>query len=301
MEKEITIANPIYDVVFKFLMEDPEIAKLILSTIIDEEIESLEFFPQENTISIENRSLTVYRLDFSAKIRLPDQSYKQVLIEIQKAKYSTDIMRFRRYLGEQYKKTTSVYSEIQEGKKKAKIRAIPILTVYFLGHELENFSIPVIKVKRQYTDGISDKVLNAKEPFIESLTHDSYVIVIPELSSNKQSELEKMLAIFDQSLVISDGHMLLINESKYPEKFKPIIRRLNMASASHEIQQRMEAEDEIIQELQTLEREIEDMNDALAENKKMLTEKDNALAENKKMLRKSLKITSPLLILFVLR
>jgi len=59
-------------------------------------------------------------LDFSAKIRLPDQSYKQVLIEIQKAKYSTDIMRFRRYLGEQYKKTTSVYSEIKNGKKKAK-------------------------------------------------------------------------------------------------------------------------------------------------------------------------------------
>jgi hypothetical protein len=34
-EKEIAIANPIYDVVFKFLMEDPDIAKLILSTIID--------------------------------------------------------------------------------------------------------------------------------------------------------------------------------------------------------------------------------------------------------------------------
>ena len=108
-EKEIAIANPIYDVVFKYLMEDTEIAKLILSTIIDEEIESLEFSPQENIITLENRSLTVYRLDFSAKIRLPDQSYKQVLIEIQKAKYSTDIMRFRRYLGEQYKKNTSIY------------------------------------------------------------------------------------------------------------------------------------------------------------------------------------------------
>ncbi len=49
-EKEIAIANPIYDVVFKYLMEDTEIAKLILSTIIDEEIESLDFLPQENIL-----------------------------------------------------------------------------------------------------------------------------------------------------------------------------------------------------------------------------------------------------------
>jgi molybdopterin converting factor small subunit len=283
-EKEIAIANPIYDVVFKYLMEDTEIAKLILSTIIDEEIESLDFLPQENILTIENRSLTVYRLDFSAKIRLADQSFKQVLIEIQKAKYSTDIMRFRRYLGEQYKKTTGIYYDQEEGKKRVKKRAIPILTIYFLGHKLENFNIPVIKVKRSYINGISDEVLNGKESFIESLTHDSYVIVIPELSSEKQSELEQMLTIFDQTLIISDEHILLIKESEYPERFKPIIRRLHMASASHEIRQKMEAEDEIIEELQALEREIEEKNEALAENKKQLAEKNNALAENKKQL-----------------
>jgi len=283
-KKEIAIANPIYDVVFKYLMEDAEIAKLILSTIIDEDIESLEFLPQENILTIENKSLTVYRLDFSAKIRLPDQSYKQVLIEIQKAKYSTDIMRFRRYLGEQYKKTTSIYYYKEKDKKRVKKRAIPIITVYFLGHKLENFDIPIIKVKRRYTNGISEEELKGKEPFIESLTHDSYVIVIPELSSEKQSELEQMLAIFDQTLIVSDEHLLLIKESDYPEKFNPIIRRLHMASASHEIRQKMEAEDEIIEELQTLEREIEEKNEALAENKKQLAEKEEALAEKEEAL-----------------
>jgi len=273
------IANPIYDVVFKFLMEDSEIAKLILSTIIDEEIETLEFSPQENTIIVENRSLTVYRLDFSAKIRLSDKSYKQVIIEIQKAKYSTDIMRFRRYLGDQYKKTKNVYYSKEIGKKKDIKRAIPILTVYFLGHKLDNFNIPVIKVKRQYTDGITGEILNGKEPFIESLTHNSYVIVIPELSSDNQTELEKMLAIFDQSLIIEDDHILLINELDYPEKFKPIIRRLNMATASNEIRQQMEAEDEIIEELQGLERIIEEQNEFLAEKDSTIAEKDNALAK----------------------
>ena len=36
------IANPIYDVVFKYLMEDSKIAKLLISTIIGEKILTLD-------------------------------------------------------------------------------------------------------------------------------------------------------------------------------------------------------------------------------------------------------------------
>ena len=47
------IANPIYDVVFKYLMEDAKIAKLLISSIIGEEIETLDFRPQEFTADID--------------------------------------------------------------------------------------------------------------------------------------------------------------------------------------------------------------------------------------------------------
>ncbi|MCP4699170.1 MAG: hypothetical protein GY862_20305, partial [Gammaproteobacteria bacterium] len=53
------IANPMYDTVFKFLMEDSKSAILLLSAIIGEEIESLDFLPQENIVFLEYRSLTV--------------------------------------------------------------------------------------------------------------------------------------------------------------------------------------------------------------------------------------------------
>ncbi len=43
------IANPIYDVVFKYLMEDRESAVLLLSEIIGEDIVELDFHPQEST------------------------------------------------------------------------------------------------------------------------------------------------------------------------------------------------------------------------------------------------------------
>jgi hypothetical protein len=44
------IANPIYDVVFKYLMEDNKIAKILISKILNEEIIELNAKPQENII-----------------------------------------------------------------------------------------------------------------------------------------------------------------------------------------------------------------------------------------------------------
>ncbi len=126
------IANPIYDSVFKFLMEDTPSAILLLSTIIEETIISLEFLPQENVLQLSNRSLTVYRLDFCAKIKTA-HGEKQVLIEIQKAKLPSDIMRFRRYLGEQYSKKSNRY-EVIDSQGKLTYKLLPILTIYFLGY-----------------------------------------------------------------------------------------------------------------------------------------------------------------------
>ncbi|MCX6580294.1 MAG: hypothetical protein NT166_08920 [Candidatus Aminicenantes bacterium] len=47
------IANPIYDTVFKYLMENLKVAKGIISTIIDEEILTLDLAWQPRSIPIE--------------------------------------------------------------------------------------------------------------------------------------------------------------------------------------------------------------------------------------------------------
>ncbi|MCS7077618.1 MAG: hypothetical protein NZ455_12955, partial [Bacteroidia bacterium] len=83
----IKIANPAYDVVFKYLMEDNKIAKLLLSDLLQEEIIDLEVRPQEYIMDV--ISMTVYRLDFNAKIKNADGTEKVVLVEVQKAKFPT--------------------------------------------------------------------------------------------------------------------------------------------------------------------------------------------------------------------
>ncbi len=272
------IANPIYDVVFKYLLQNNEIAILVLSTILEEEIIALDLLPQETSLALENRSFTVYRLDFSARIKTRDGAVKHVVIEIQKAKFAADIMRFRRYLGEQYKKGFML-----EGGGKVH-KAIPIISIYFLGYRLEHVQVPVIKVLRNYYDAATGQAIPAREEFIESLTHDSFVIQIPYLGPERKTAAEQLLAVFDQHLkVAGEEHILDIDEAAYPEEYRQVIRWLNRAICEPKIRQTMDVEDDILAELEDMERQIAGMDRALKEKDKALEEKDRLIAELRKL------------------
>jgi hypothetical protein len=287
------IANPIYDVVFKFLMEDAKIAKLLLSSIIGENIEELTFLPQEFVSDIDKEkidkprksiksrrgnksSLTVYRLDFSAHIQTPE-GIKQVIIELQKAKFSTDITRFRKYLGEQFGDKKNITS-LKINKRIRKV-GIPIISIYFLGHKLDFTTASAIKISRQYQDLITNEIIDTKESFIESLTLDSYVIQIPYLTDKRRTELEILLSVFDQRNVADNEHHILnVNEEDFPEKYRSIIRKLQQANQSPEIKKKMQLEDGIIEELEDKEREIEELgvivDEVRAENEQVKNENE---------------------------
>ena len=270
----IQVANPIYDVVFKFLMEDNSIAKMYISKIIDEEILDLELCPQEKIASIGYRDLTVYRLDFKARIKT-DDGFKIVLIEIQKAKLASDIMRFRKYLGEQYSDKNNVYTLNESSEEYGK--PCPIISIYFLGYKLDHIDAAVVKVKRKIYDAATNLEIFEKEEFIESLTHDSYIIQIPLLKGRRRTDLEIALSVFDQSNRDKDEHILNVNEADFPEECRQVTRRLQYAVTTKEIRDVMDLEDEIIKDFQDLERQIAKKQLLLIEQDQVLVEKDQAL------------------------
>ncbi len=284
------VANPIYDVVFKFLMGDMRIAKLILSKILDQEIESLELKPTEFRKKI-GLNLTVFRIDFSAVIRQPDGSSKLALIEIQKAKLPTDIMRFRKYLGGHYQDPNNVYSTDNGASEKA----LPIICIYFLGHPLQHTESPVVKVQRSYIDAATQEELIDKEEFIESLTHDSYIIQIPRLREKRRNDLEILLSIFDQSQQTSDSrHFLNLNEEAYPEEFRIVVRRLLKAAVEEDVCETMDLEDDILDELESLERAvlkkervIERKERVIEKKERVIEKKDKVIEEQGKALTKA--------------
>jgi len=296
------IANPIYDVVFKYLMEDSKIAKLLISSIIGQDIELIDFSPKEFVADFEKNKnkrkqklhqrrkrkerrgqsfFSVYRLDFTAKIKT-EEGEKVVLIEIQKAKFPSDIMRFRKYLGEQYRKKENSYMAVENGKLKKK--ACEIISIYFLGYPLDNIkNIPVIKSEKKFIDISTGEEIKQKEYFIDSLNHESYTIVIPSLKEKRRNELEVLLSVFDQTNLSDNDHIRNVKETDFPEKFRELIRRLQKAASEPEIRNTMDAEDEILEELAEIEREKDiEKQEALAQKDLIIEEKEKEIEEKDK-------------------
>jgi hypothetical protein len=271
------IANPIYDTVFKYLMEDLDIAKDILSLILNTEIISLSVKPQETaseTVARDSTPINIYRLDFVGVFQEPDGTTKKALIELQKTKRSTNITRFRKYLGENYQKEDKI---TENGKEIS--QSLEIITIYLLGFELEDVPVAVLKVKNCFVDVITGNTLvtEPKDKFIRLLNHESYTIQIPKLQPNEQNRIEHTLNVFNQRYVTDDIHTLDYEGSTEDPLMAKIINRLIRAIANEELRRKMNMEDEIETEFQAYDSKIENF-------QKMLTEKDKALTEKEKVI-----------------
>ncbi|MGE5344086.1 MAG: hypothetical protein ACM3SY_21680 [Candidatus Omnitrophota bacterium] len=290
------IANPIYDTVFKYLMENLEIAKGMISTIIDEDIEYLDFKAQES-IKKKNEGhprLVAYHLDFIARIRQKNGTYKTVLIELQKTNIAYDIMRFRKYLGEEYRKEDEVI--MLDGK--ILTDPLPIVTIYFLGFYLSKTLPAVIKVNRDYIDVLNGKQIKERNDFIECLTHDSFIIQIPALHLHLRNRLEYVLSIFMQENFIDTEHHLKDYAHQTEDALvKKILKRLEMAAADKELHHQLEVEELAEREYrnavkktaQEFEAKILEHQEVIREQEEALKEKDRALNEQKQYYEELLK------------
>ena len=61
----ISIANPIYDSVFKYLMEDERITKTILSALLKKDVVEVEMRKHEYSNGSRDK-ISMFRLDFAA-------------------------------------------------------------------------------------------------------------------------------------------------------------------------------------------------------------------------------------------
>jgi len=276
------IANPIYDVVFKRLMENDKVAKFFISTLIDEEIESIEVKPQEFTYTSELAGLAVFHLDFIANIKTEDGSFKKILIEIQKAKNLIDLMRFRNYLGEQYKK-----EDVINGEKVI----LPITTIYILGFMLPEIESACIRVKREYFDLINNVVINNKSEFVEKITHDSFIIQVDRITDRYQSRLDKLLSVFEQN------HFTVDNKIVKTYNYQADIDEVNlMAQILHHSgvdpleRKNLENEEEAWRTVNAMfESKTKDLLKKMAEKDKALKLKDKALYEAKLLAKENKK------------
>jgi len=196
-----------------------------------------------------------------------------------------DIMRFRRYLGENYRKEDVVINEdgISESVP------LPIITIYFLGFSLNNVPSAIVKINRVYRDVVTHEVLDIKNEFVELLTHDSYIIQVRKLSDGPRNRLERILRVFSPDFEVSqDKHILDFQGDTDEPLVKKIVERLGRAIASEELRHNMNLEDELDR---IIDREthkyiltILEKDEELAQKDEQLSQKDEQLAEKDRLL-----------------
>jgi hypothetical protein len=276
--------------------------------LLEENIEALEVKPQEFTFMKElaqddpqaqqyitqqlreRFSINVQRLDFMATIRTATGQARKVLIEIQKARSPVDLMRFRNYLAEQYKKQDKV-----DGRN----LVLPITTIYILGFNLPEIVSPCIKVAREYIDLVDKTIITQKSEFVEKLTHDSFVVQVERITNRFQTRLDKLLSIFEQRNFVDDREIT----KDYPhvpdlEELKTMTDILHYVGTDPKERKEIEKEQEAWRTMKAM---IDDTEhnylQALAELKekeKIISEKDQALNEKDRALTEQARLIEEL-------
>lgn len=268
------IANPIYDSVFKFMMEDERIARTLLSALLQKKVVKVEMRPHEYANTQQER-ISIFRIDFGAYILEDDGSEHLVLVELQKTWRPTETLRFRRYLGIQYENEHNVAVDTGE--------PLPIVSIYILGHKVDDLKEPIVYVRRRYLDYDSNEITEGvPSPFVERLTHDSIIVQLPYLTGSTRNHLEALLSVFDQSYVSEETKQMLTvggrNENQ-DEEVQYIFNRLAYAAANPDVRHMMDIEDEILGEL-------EDLDTTIAKQKVQLQQKDEQLSQQAEEIRR---------------
>jgi hypothetical protein len=263
------------------MMEDKKAAGIFLSAIIGEEIVELDFTSRKRTLRHpetagtprERRSremfLTVCRFNFAAKIAVPG-GFKTVIIELQKAKFASDIMRYRRFLEMYY-----IDEDNPVGSEDSR-NARQIYSIFLIEDDV-GIETPMIRIDGNSVKDVTtqEEVDVADNEFIRSLYHRSWIIQIGQLKQRRRNDIEKLLSIFDQETRTRSRYILNVDEDDFPEIYYPVIRRLRIAHENEEMKSAMEMEDDYFEELQDKDRliaqqekEIEALKKQLAESQK---------------------------------
>jgi len=275
----VYVANPLYDAVFKYLMEDDRIAKTILSALLKKKVVDVKIRRNEYANLTRRESISMFRIDFAATILDEDNQPHLMLIELQKTWLPTETLRFRRYLALQYNNEENMRKE-EHGKY-----AIPMVAIYLLGHCVGEIEEPVIYVNHHAYNYDGKKVeAGIPDPFVESLQHDSIIVQIPLLHGRVNNRLEKVLCLFDQTNVADNKKVIKVDDKQFEgdNDMEYIVRRLQSAAADPDMRYQMNAEDEFFKELEA-------RDSLIMEKDGQLKEKDGQLKEKDEMLRKMIK------------
>jgi hypothetical protein len=293
------LLNPLFDTVFKYLLEDMDVARTIIQAIIKQEVIELNPAPQESSdyeLRVKYMQIGMIRQDYVAVIKtlMPDGSeqYEKVAIEVQKSPIAPEISRFRNYLADKYRKKSTVAGEE---------KYLPVKTIYLI-EEIFNPKLPPVLGRRGiYYDELDNQPYDGnRDQIVELFNHDSWFIQTELLPPDFKDELMYVLSVFapwfrkspkDRYIEIPDQE-LLIKKHRILER---ILRRLEAATQDKQLNTSLDTEIDYEKYIDGLIESTEKERQLKEEERRL---KEEALQKEKeamlKLARKMLKYGEPI-------
>ena len=272
------IANPTYDEVFKYLMADERVSRVIIGCLLDKKIKRVK--QRNNDVLRAGYSdLHLLRLDFNAEVVQESGETVEVCIELQRAQEADEVMRFRKYLATQYADETN---KDEAGKP------LHIVTIYLLGHTISTeHKEAVLRINHvvRKNDGMEISTKSSID-FISALTNDMIVVQIPYVKAKHDTLLDKILSVFKEAPRRTNAKTFDYHDNPDEQDVEMVnlLRVLEKAAADPKLIRLMDMEDELEHFVKAKEEEAEEARKQIAAAKEKITEAGERIAKADEMI-----------------
>jgi hypothetical protein len=219
-------------------------------------------------------NLLVRRLDYFAEVTLPGEIRRDIIVELHKVRLMASIARFRRTIETFYTdpETGRIFSDGPQ-----------VYRLYFFLHDISGSAEPVSYLSYRMVDSVTNLEIdiNADE-FYRALCPRSWLVQISELRQSPETEMEKMLTIFDQRNITENPHIISVNKNDFPKSCLSVIRRLRKASKIRDIRRAMKIEDDYMDEFRRWGETLEEQRKTIEQNNKDIRELKRQLSKMRK-------------------
>lgn len=264
----VYVANPLYDAVFKYLMEDERIAKTILSALLKKKVLEVSIRRNEYANVTRNEAISMFRIDFAAKVMEENGKSSLMLIELQKTWLSNTLHK-RRYLYPQYNNSANQDS------------TCPIIDINILGHRVGDIETPLIYIKNKIAYDYEGREITKgfPESFIANFKRDCVIFQVPLLDNLKCDNVRQILSVFSQDCLAKHEKQLIQlddSDSKYinnNEAFH-IIYKLLAAASNPDMRTKMRLEEECLSVLEEKDTQIMQLDKIIYEQNALIIGKE---------------------------
>ena len=241
----------------------------LLSALLKKKVLEVDTRRNEYANVTRNEAISMFRIDFAAKVMDENGKVGLMLIELQKT-WLSNTLHQRRYLYPQYNNSANQDS------------TCPVIDINILAHRVGDIETPLIYIKNKIAYDYEGREITKgfPESFIANFKHDCVIFQVPLLDNLKCDNVRQILCVFSQDcLAKHEKQLVQLDDSKYinnNEAFH-IIYKLLAAASNPDMRTKMRLEEECLSVLEEKDTQIMQLDKIIYEQNALIIGKEQRI------------------------